>query len=133
MLLFCQKVYDRKLSGNDRDYTGPEWYATLAAATSLFCSLRTTQGGGAFPQVSVDLEHSNDSVNWVSKTQLYNKQDVPSDGIAIYYAEDVAGDTTGAFVRLAVYFQAADHSGHIALHVSGRGKPPARRPPRRSR
>lgn len=133
MLLFCQKVYDRKLSGIESDYIGPEWYELLATATTYFCSLRTTQGSGTSPKVTVYLEHSNDTVNWEVKSTLFFKQIVPSDGINVFYANDSSG-ITGAFARLQIQLSGTDPAGHVAIHLCGRGRPPAHRSPmRRSR
>jgi hypothetical protein len=124
MLLFCQNVYDRKLSGTDTDYTPPELYRLVASACKLLVAVRTTQGGGTSPKVTVALEHSNDSVNWTQKTSLASGS-VSAAGIDVYYGYDDGTEPLGTFARLAVSLTGTNPSAHVSINLCGRGRPSA--------
>ncbi len=83
--------------------------------------MRTSQGSGTSPTLSVILEHSNDNVLWSTKTTLLNAVAISTTGIGANFASDLGtANVGGAFMRLRITLGGTTPSASLQLWLTGR-------------
>lgn len=115
---YCIKTHSALITGfNDRYYNDPELNAALATAERFLLSARVTNVTGASPSIGVNIETSNDNVNWqIRSTPISLALTSPLVGWE-------KGETTvgGRFMRLSCALGGSGAlGGYVELWVCGR-------------
>lgn len=125
MILYNMKVFEGGITGAataDAVYTPSELNARLGQADKFFFSARVAQGSGSSPTLTVLMEHSNDNVNWKTKSTPINAQSISgaSSGVVTLTGEDTGSSVCGAFVRFLIGLGGTTPSANVQVWVTGR-------------
>ena len=114
------KVFDQSCSGLSPFYSKQELQRQIASAEKFTALIKTTGVTGTGPTMKVDLEHSNDAINWVVKTNLVAGGTAISNTIT--FTPQDTGTTTvgGAFMRLAVTLGGTTPAAYVEIWLTGR-------------
>lgn len=123
MKLFCEKVYDRKINGSTTDYTSPDFDELLATPDKYLCFVRTAQGGGTSPTMTIVLQRSNDRLIWDTKATFFSGTSVSTTAIGTHFASDTGSAVGGAYGRLSIALAGTTPSAHLQIFLCGRGQP----------
>jgi len=121
------EVWNAPISGTTAEYTAPSLAPLLAGASKLLVQVRTAQGAGSSPTLTVDLERSNDGLNYasVAANALITNLAVSTSGVTNAFAQwdTTASDNLfGCFLRLKISLGGTTPSANVRITLTGRAK-----------
>jgi len=123
MIAFSEEVWHASITGTATAYTDPKWNSVLSRAEKFYCVARVSAGSGTSPTLTVNIEHSNDGVNWATKAQLFNATSISNaaTSVVILTAQDLGtAQVGGLYMRVALTLGGTNPSAMIVIMLTGR-------------
>jgi hypothetical protein len=126
MRIFNQLVFDGYVNGSAAVFSNPAFYDLLGSTDQLSITGYTAQVGGTSPTLTVQVEHSADSIRWVNRNAtaeisaaaLSTSQETPVQG----HDGNPNNRPTLGFARLRIVLGGSSPAGQVRLWVIGRDR-----------
>lgn len=121
-IVYCIPVFEGALTGASAPQTSPaNMNGTIAQAERFFLQARVTQVAGTSPSITVTLEHSNDDVNFTTKSTLINGTALTANQQNNIFAQDLGtAQVGGCSMRVSVSLGGTTPSAYVQLYLCGR-------------
>lgn len=125
MRAFNQLVFDAVIQGTTVTYTDPSFNTLIGSADTLAIEAIVDQVSGTSPTLTVDLQHSGDNRNFVSKLTGASAV-IPALTLSTSAITTTLGTEPSSpnvllgYVRLALTLGGTTPSAHIRIYVTGR-------------
>ena len=121
-LEFNQAFFEQFVHGGPQ-YSDVTGWELLGSADKFLFEARTAQATGTSPTLTVILEHSNDGVNWTTKSTPINAASLTADENELNWGNDSGSTPMSRYGRLNVQIGGTSSPGaHVMIIVTGRSE-----------
>jgi hypothetical protein len=103
-------------------YTATDFNKTLGSVDRLAFQVVADQVSGTTPTFTLQIEHSGDGRNWLSKagTPEVNAQGLSTSAASVFIAYDAGTTPSLGFIRFKIFLAGTSPVAHVKVHVTGR-------------